>query len=98
CSYGSRAGQGPSTSTASSVPGQGGLVEMTRDSGSAPVERNWKLVPSGIVSASPGDRSVTSSGAPAPPQSCPAPPRMYQTSSTGRGRTACVAAPLGKLQ
>ncbi len=45
---------GPSTANASASPGQGGVVNPTATSGSSLVERNWNLVPTGIVIATPG--------------------------------------------
>jgi magnesium-protoporphyrin O-methyltransferase len=50
----------PSTSTASSSPGQGGIVTPTIESGSVPNARNWKSVPSGIVRQVPSTRSTIS--------------------------------------
>ena len=40
-------------------PGQGGIVTPTATSGSNPVLRNWNAVPTGIVSAVPGRRSIS---------------------------------------
>jgi hypothetical protein len=39
----------PRTSYASSGPGQGGIVAPIAASGPAPVDRNWKCVPAGML-------------------------------------------------
>src|SRR3954447_2439049 len=48
------AGQIPSTISASSGPGQGGIVTPTASIGSSPSTRNWNRVPAGIASDRPG--------------------------------------------
>jgi hypothetical protein len=57
-------GHTPGTGTASSGPGQGGIVTATAARSPGPSVRNWKCVPSGIVRHVPGSRGTTLSRSP----------------------------------
>src|SRR5438132_16490 len=74
------------------------MVTITNRSGSEPTVRNWKWTPSGMVSATPGSTSTTSSRGPRPRHTCPRPPRTYQISSTVRCRTASEVRLGGSVQ
>ena len=50
---------GPVTSIASLSPGHGGIVTPMAASGSRPVFLNWKDVPTGMVSDTPGLKSIS---------------------------------------
>ena len=76
--------QGPATCIASSWPGHGGIVTPTAASGSRPVLQNWNAVPTGIVSAMPGRRSISRSVPSWRRHIRPSPWTMYHTSLTVR--------------
>ena len=71
---------GPSIANASVSPGQGGVVNPMATSGSSLVERNWNLVPTGIVIDTPGPTSTVSWRPSAPRHIRPAPAMKYQIS------------------
>ena len=56
CLQSADACHGPETGTASSAPGQGGMVMATADTACVAEARNWKCVPSGMLRQTPGDR------------------------------------------
>src|SRR5262245_16764437 len=79
----------PWTGTDSPSPGHGGIVIPTAESGSDPIERNWKWVPSGIVTHTPDSTGTIVSRRPGCPlHISPRPARKYQISSTVRWVTA----------
>ena len=55
------ASHGPSTSYASSDPGQGGIVTQKAVRGSEPRVRNWKAVPTGMLTLTPASTATVSS-------------------------------------
>src|SRR4026207_2505355 len=73
---------GPSIWVASAFPGHGGIVMHRNRSASAPVQRYWKGVPTGMSMETPGVRTVTSSPLSSRRQISPRPDRTYQNSLT----------------
>src|SRR5689334_965253 len=69
------------------------MVTATAVSDSVPSERNWKCVPSGIVTQTPASTVTTLSWTPALRHISPCPPRKYQISSTVRCATAYDVSP-----
>src|SRR6516165_1021978 len=83
----------PTTVKASPAPGQGGIVTAIASSVSSPSQQNWKCVPVGTVTETPGATSATSSRSPSLRHIRPCPAVKYQISSTARWATARDTAP-----
>jgi hypothetical protein len=90
--------QYPGTGSASCAPGQGGMVAISRCNASAPVVRNWKCVPTGMVTHIPGARSVICASSGLRRHTWPAPATQYQISSTVWWMTAFETVPAGSVQ
>ena len=90
---------GPSTSSASSSPGQGGIAVQVKTRGTSPVHRYWNAVPSGTSTHTPGMSGVMlSRPSAALRQISPSPESTNQYSSTVRKRQARPTIPGGTVE
>ncbi len=88
----------PPQGSASSSPGQGGIVAITISSGASSSALNWKQAPVGIEQETPSE-SVRSSTVPSNClHSVPEPPVQYHISSTVLWRTGFVTCPGRRVQ
>ena len=89
---------GPWVRVASASPGQGGIVMHRNRSASAPVQRYWKAVPTGMSMETPGVRTVTSSPLSSRRQISPRPDRTCQNSLTVAWTVARFTCPGGTVE
>ena len=88
----------PSIWVASALPGQGGIVVHRNRSASAPLQRYWKAVPTGMSMETPGVRTVTSSPLSSRRQISPRPDRTCQNSLTVAWTVARFTCPGGTVE
>jgi hypothetical protein len=83
---------------ASLAPSHGGMVTQMNVSGSAPSQRYWNEVPTGMSIETPARRSVVCSPVASRRQIRPAPERMYQNSLTVACTVARLTCPGGTVE